>query len=168
MAFSKNKMENIRFDDPILHLTKKNHAYLEKTWAGYFAKEIYPRIDESRFAPLYSSRHIGRYNNPVNQIVGCLLVKDLLHLSDEQLAAETALDLRYKYAMHCTGKSGSIITAAALVRFRNKNYAHKRKTSEDLLLEEYKALRELLLALIKKYKLTPHANTKLHKALSEE
>lgn len=165
MAFSKNNVENIRFDDPFLHLTKKNQTYLERTWAGFFAAEIFPKIDEARFAPLYSGRHIGRYNNPVNQLVGCLLLKELFHFSDEQLAAETALDLRYKYALHCTGKSGSILTAAALSKFRNKNSAYKKKSGSDLLLEEYRALREPLSAFIKKYKVTPRANTKLHRAL---
>lgn len=167
MAFSKNNVENIRFDDPFLHLTKKNQAYLEQTWAGFFAAEIFPKIDETRFAPLYSGTHIGRYNNPVNQLVGCLLLKELFHFSDRQLAAETALDLRYKYALHCTDKSGSVLTAAALSKFRNRNSAHKRKTGTDLLLEEYRALREPLSAFIKKYKITPRKNTKLHRALSE-
>lgn len=167
MAFSKNNMENIRFDDPILHLTKKNQAYLERSWAGFFASEIFPKIDEDRFSPLYCGRQIGRYNNPVNQIVGCLLLKELFRLSDEQLAAETALDIRYKYAMHCTDKSGSILTAAALSRFRNRNSAYKRKTGTDLLLEEYRSLRKPLSDFIKKYKVTPRANTKLHRALLE-
>lgn len=167
MAFTKNKLENIRFDDPILHLTKKNLAYLEKSWAGFFAAEIFPRINEGRFSVLYNTHHAGRYNNPINQIVGCLLLKELFRLSDEQLAAETALDLRYKYALHCTDKNGSVLTAAALVKFRNRNSAYRKKTGTDLLAEEYRALGEPLRIFMKKYKTTPRANTKLHRALWE-
>ena len=167
MAFTRNKIYRIRFDDPLQSLTKEQRAYLDAGWAGYFAREIFPRIDESHFSPLYSANRRGRYNKPVNHLVGLLLIKDITGFSDHALLCESVLDLRYKYALCCTDLVDAPATAAALSRFRHHINAYKRKNGRDLLLEEYLLLKEHLAALVHTYKIKPRPGCRLYKVMEK-
>lgn len=126
MAFSRNKINKIRFDDPVNFLTKTQKAYLDKSWAGYFAEEIFPKIDESRYQVLYSA-NAGRYNTPINQMVSLLILKDLTGLSYANLINEVALDLRYKYALCCTDKVDSPAGASTLSNLRTRIRNYKKR-----------------------------------------
>ncbi len=46
---------------------------LEKSWAKYFAENIFPAIDEEPFKVLYSDRP-SRHNTPANVIIGALII----------------------------------------------------------------------------------------------
>lgn len=150
MAFSRNKINKIRFDDPVNFLTKAQKAYLDKSWAGYFAEEIFPKIDESRYQVLYSA-NAGRYNTPINQMVSLLILKDLTGLSYANLINEVALDLRYKYALCCTDKVDSPAGASTLSNLRTRIRNYKKKTGIDLYQSTLSDIRPELDELISRY-----------------
>jgi len=154
MAFSRNQINKIRFDDPVTFLTKAQRAYLDKSWAGYFATEIFPKIDESRYEVLYSA-NAGRYNTPINQMVSLLILKDLTNLRYVNLLNEVALDLRYKYALCCTDKVDSPAGASTLSNLRNRIRQYKNKTGIDLYQSTLSDIRPQLDELIAKYKFKP-------------
>ncbi len=168
MAFSKNHVRLVRFDDPLLQLNKKQLAYLEASWGGFFAQNIFPLIQEERFGVLYSEGRIGRYNNPINHLVGLLLLKDLFRYSTQTLLYESVLDLRFKYALHCTDKLGAPVSAGALSKFKTRCNQYQKKTGRDLLGEEYDALQEPLLECIRLYRFQPAPRSKLAKTLAEK
>ena len=57
---------------------------LDKSWAPAFRKLIFGRIDERRYAELYSDV-ASRPNFPVNVWVGLEVIKGLFDYTDEEL-----------------------------------------------------------------------------------
>jgi len=165
MAFSKSLIEPVRLDDPVSILTKKQKNYLDKSWAGYFSKKIFPLIDENKFSVLYSDKHVGRFNNPVNQLIGIIFIKDMFRYSDSVFLNESVLDLRIKYALCCSDKIGIPCSLSSLSKFRSKLSQYKRKTGNDLIAQQYELLKEPLMEMISLYKLKPLSSSKLHKVI---
>lgn len=75
MSFKENICQQLSFTDSFSGLTSRKQKALEKLWAKVFANEIFPAIDEKRFAVLYSDKS-SRPNAPVNVIVGALIIKE--------------------------------------------------------------------------------------------
>jgi len=69
MSFKENTCQQLSFTDSFSGLTSREQKALEKSWANVFADEIFPAIDEQRFAVLYSDK-ASRPNTPVNVTVG--------------------------------------------------------------------------------------------------
>lgn len=57
--------QQITLSDAVFGLTDREKRMLEKSWAKPFSEKIFPLIDESRFACLYSNK-ASRPNTPVN------------------------------------------------------------------------------------------------------
>ena len=56
MAFSVNSSQQISMFDATANLTQREIKMLDKSWAKYFAENIFPAIDEEPFRVLYSDR----------------------------------------------------------------------------------------------------------------
>ena len=52
MSFKENNCQQLSFTDSFSGLTVREQKALEKSWAKIFADEIFPAIDEKRFAVL--------------------------------------------------------------------------------------------------------------------
>ena len=77
MSFKENSCQQLSITDSFSGLTAREQKALENSWAKVFADEIFPEIDEKRFAVLYSSK-ASRPNTPVNVIIGALIIRELL------------------------------------------------------------------------------------------
>lgn len=66
------------------------------------SEQVFSKIDEYIFAPLYSEKTNSRSNAPVNVLFGALILKDLNGLTDDELEASCLFDFRYQYALHTT------------------------------------------------------------------
>lgn len=66
-----------------------------------FADKVFPAIDENIFSVLYSKK-ASRPNTPVNVIVGALILKEALNVTDDEIVEAMAFDIRYQYALHTT------------------------------------------------------------------
>jgi hypothetical protein len=84
MSFVKNSSTQITFDDSTVSLTERERKFLDKSWAKPFADNIFPAIKEDNFDVLYSDK-ASRPNTPVNIIIGALLLKELLGLTDDEV-----------------------------------------------------------------------------------
>ncbi|WP_334304641.1 transposase [Blautia faecis] len=89
---------------------------LEKSWANTFADKVFPAIDENIFSVLYSKK-ASRPNTPVNVIVGALILKEALNVTDDEIVEAMAFDIRYQYALHTTSFEEQPISDRTLSRF---------------------------------------------------
>ena len=139
MSFRTNENQQISMNDRLNQLTERERRYLEKSWAKPFGDRIFPLIDESKFEVLYCNDN-GRPNTAVNVVVGSLLLKEMMRLTDEELLDEVILDTRYQYALHLTSCDEIPFSDRTVSRFRERLYWHEMETGEDLLKEEIERL----------------------------
>ena len=139
MSFRENKNQQIKLSDRVNNLTKRERRILEKSWAKPFAEQIFPLIDESKFAKLYCEDN-GRPNTPVNIIIGALFLKEIMTQTDEELMESIILDHRYQYALHLTSYDEIPFSDRTVSRFRERLALHEIETDEDILKEEIERL----------------------------
>ena len=101
MSFVKNDNQQLTLLDSTFNLTEREKRMLEKSWAKTFADKVFPAIDENIFSVLYSEK-ASRPNTPVNVIVGALILKEVLNVTDDEIVEAMAFDIRYQYALHTT------------------------------------------------------------------
>ena len=101
MSFVKNDNQQLTVLDSTFNLTEREKRMLEKSWANTFADKVFPAIDENIFSVLYSEK-ASRPNTPVNVIVGALILKEALNVTDDEIVEAMAFDIRYQYALHTT------------------------------------------------------------------
>ena len=131
MSFRKNDSQQLSLFDSFNVLTAREQKALVRSWAKVFAEEIFPTIDEERFAVLYSDK-ASRPNTPVNIIIGALILKELLNLSDDEVVENLMLDFRFRYALHTTSFEEQPLSDKSLSRFRQRCYDYEETTGIDL------------------------------------
>jgi hypothetical protein len=138
MGFKTNDSQQITMYDRGSNLTEREMCVLEKSWAGVFARDIFPWINEERFSVLYAEN--GRGNTPVNVVIGSLIIKELLDLTDEELVEAMLLNVQVQYALHLTSFSEIPYSDRTPSRFRERLYAYEQKTGVDLLRDEVRSM----------------------------
>lgn len=78
---------------------EREKKFLNKSWAKYFAENIFPKIEVQPYAVLYSKKD-SRPNTPVNIQVGALLIKGFTNLSDDEILMVLMFDAASN--MRCT------------------------------------------------------------------
>ena len=142
MGFSANKHQQLCLDDNFNQLTDRTKKFILNSWAGAFAKTIFPLINEERFSVLYSSNAFSRPNTPVNIVVAALLLKEMCRLTDDELLLNILTDVKYQYALNTTSYQEQPISDRTLSRFRERLYFYEMETGVDLLKEEMLAMAE--------------------------
>ena len=132
MSFSYNSCQQISLWDSANNLTSREYRFLQKSWAIPFAEKIFPAIDETPYAILYSEKN-SRPNTPVNVIIGALILKEMNGLTDEGLVNSLIFDIRYQVALHTTSCAEQPISDRTLSRFRERCLNYQRETGMDLL-----------------------------------
>lgn len=134
MAFVANGTQQLTLTDSTLNLTQREKRVLEKSWAGTFARKVFPAIDENLFSVLYSDK-ASRPNTPANVIVGALILKEALGDTDDELVEALMFDVRYQYALHTTSFEEQPLSDRTLSRFRARVLAYETEHDADLLHE---------------------------------
>lgn len=134
MSFKSNDSQQITLQDSLFGLTDREKRMLERSWAKPFSEKIFPLIDESRFACLYSDK-ASRPNTPVNVCAGALIIKELLNLTDDEMVESLAFDIRFQYALHTTSFEEQPLSDKTLGRFRKRCYTYELATGTDLIHE---------------------------------
>lgn len=132
MSFATNQSQQISLFDATANLTDREKRLLEKSWAKYFAENIFPEIDEAPFSVLYSDRP-SRHNTPVNVIIGALILKEIFGLTDEEIVETLPFDIRYQYALHTTSFEEQPLNDRTLGRFRARCNSYEEMTGIDLI-----------------------------------
>ncbi len=134
MSFVANNSLQISMNDALFSLTERELKMLEKSWAKEFAEQVFPMIDEKPFSVLYSNK-ASRPNTPVNVILGALMIKELLDMTDDEVLEALMFDVRFKYALHTTSFEEQPLSDRSLSRFRNRCYTYEVETGKDLIHE---------------------------------
>ena len=134
MSFVKNDNQQLTLLDSTFNLTEREKRMLEKSWAKTFAGKVFPAIDENIFSVLYSKK-ASRPNTPVNVIVGALILKEALHVTDDEIVEAMAFDIRYQYALHTTSFEEQPISDRTLSRFRARVLSYETEHDVDLIHE---------------------------------
>lgn len=132
MAFVANSSQQITLEDSTFNLTERERKFLEKSWAKVFAEKIFPKIREEDFSILYSNK-ASRPNTPVNIIVGALILKESLGVTDDEIVQSLMFDIRYQYALHTTSFNEQPLSDRTLSRFRARCLAYETETGTDLI-----------------------------------
>ncbi|MCC6093589.1 MAG: transposase [Eubacterium sp.] len=132
MAFVENTYQQLSLVDSMNRLSERERKLLERSWAKPFGDQIFPRIDEKRFADFYSTKS-PRPNTPVNIVLGGMLLEELLDLTDEEIIETLNFDVRFQYALHTTAYDIQPFSTNTFRRFRIRNDANTRKTGTDIL-----------------------------------
>lgn len=132
MSFSTNQSQQLSLFDAATNLTEREKRLLEKSWAKYFAENIFPEIDEAPFSVLYSDRP-SRHNTPVNVLIGALILKEIFGLTDEEIVETLPFDIRYQYALHTTSFEEQPLNDRSLGRFRARCNSYEELTGIDLI-----------------------------------
>lgn len=131
MSFRTNSSQQMSMFDSTYGLTEREKKALDRSWARIFADDVFPQIDEKRFAVLYSDK-ASRPNTPVNVIVGALIIKELFGISDDEVVDNLMLDPRYQVALHTTSFEEQPLSDKSLSRFRIRCYNYEKTHGVDL------------------------------------
>ena len=112
-------------------LPEKLRARLEQSWAGVFYREVFCRIDERTFEPLFSEKG-SRPNSAVNVLVGAEVLKSGYGWSDEELFDHVSFDLQVRYGLGLRDLAAEPFTLRTLYNFRRRVREHADETGENL------------------------------------
>ena len=140
MAFALNGNQQLSLNDKFNRLTDREKRMLEESWAKPFAENIFPAINESRFAVLYSSNEATRPNTPINIVLGSMILSEMLGMTDDEIIEAIVFDIRFQYALHTTSYAEQPLSDCTFSRFRRRLYEYELETGIDLVKEEMKAL----------------------------
>lgn len=133
MAFKTNEFQQITMDDRFSSLSPRTQRIVLNSWAKTFAEIVFPAINEERFAVLYSERSASRPNTPINVIIGALMLKEMLGLSDDELLSSICCDIRFQYALHTTSFNEQPVSDRTFSRLRERLYNYEVEYGIDIL-----------------------------------
>ena len=143
MSFTTNESQQLSLEDSFLNLNDRTKKFVINSWAKGFADVMFPAINEKRFSVLYSDTKASRPNNPVNAVIGSLILKELFNLTDDELLASILCDVRFQYALNTTSFKEQPFSDRTFSRFRERLYLYTVETGVDLLHEEMEAMAEV-------------------------
>ncbi|HBQ85262.1 MAG TPA: DDE transposase, partial [Syntrophomonas sp.] len=71
---------------------------LNKTWAPVFYEQVFCKINEDLFAPMYSLDN-GRPNTPVNILMSLEILKHMFGYNDQELLEQFYFNFQVNYAL---------------------------------------------------------------------
>ena len=96
--FRENKKYQVSLFGIVYQLPLGVKRMLDESWAPVFRRLVFDKIDERRYAVLYSDT-VSRPNFPVNVWVGLEILKGQFDYTDEELMRQFHFDLLTAYAL---------------------------------------------------------------------
>lgn len=112
-------------------LPKHMQGVLENSWAATFYKRIFSRIDQKKFAVLFSVKK-SRPNFPVNIYVGLEIMKQLFNWSDEELLSHFHFDLQTCYALGIENLGEVTLSPRTIYYNRKRIVRHEQQYGVNL------------------------------------
>jgi hypothetical protein len=121
-------------------MEKSAYDKMIKTWAPIFYDEVFSKIDESAFAPLYSTK--GAPNFPVNILLSLEYIKHMKELVDEELLEGYGFDYLINYAVGNRFIGERPMADRTLYNFRSRIYQYSmvNPDSDDILFGQFQKL----------------------------
>lgn len=121
---------------------------LDKSWAPIFRKLIFERIDERRYAVLYSTVD-SRPNFPVNIWVGLEILKWFHDYTDEELIDQFHFNLLCARALGQDNLGDITLSERTIYYNRQRLLEYESKTGRNLLEEEFQSITDAEMAKLK-------------------
>ena len=128
------------FMDATDWMDKRTLERLNKSWAPIFFSEVFSKIDESRFAPLYSNT--GAPNFPVNVLLSLEYIKYMKGWVDQELLEAYNFDFLVNYAVGNRSIGEMPMAERTLYNFRSRVYQYSidNPDSDDILFGQFQGL----------------------------
>ena len=114
---------------------------MDKSWAPKFRNLVFKKIDERRYAELYSDID-SRPNFPVNIWVGLEVIKGKFDYTDEELLEQFHFNLLTAYALGLESLGEVTLSERTLYYNRKRLLEYEAQTGRNLLEEEFQAMAE--------------------------
>lgn len=121
---------------------------LDKSWAPAFRKLIFEKIDERRYAVLYSTID-SRPNFPVNIWVGLEILKAIFDYTDEEILDQFHFNLLTARALGQDNLGDITLSERTIYYNRQRLLDYEARTGHNLLEEEFQAITDEALAELK-------------------
>jgi hypothetical protein len=121
---------------------------LDKSWAPAFRRLIFEKIDERRYAELYSTIE-SRPNFPVNIWVGLEILKGMFDYTDEELLDQFHFNLLTTRALGQDNLGDITLSERTLYYNRERLLEYEARTGRNLLEEEFQAITDEALTKLK-------------------
>jgi len=137
--FRENKKYQVSLFGIVHQLPVGVKKMLDESWAPAFRKLIFDKIDEKRYAVLYSEV-ASRPNFPVNVWVGLEIIKYIKDYTDEQLMHQWHFNLLTAYALGQEGLGELTLCIRTVYYNRERLLEYEARTGRNLLEEEFKSI----------------------------
>ena len=114
---------------------------MDKSWAPRFRDLVFEKIDERRYAELYSDIY-SRPNFPVNVWVGLEVIKGMFDYTDAELLEQFHFNLLAAYALGLENLGEVTLSERTLYYNRKRLLEYEAQTGRNLLEEEFQAMTE--------------------------
>jgi len=121
---------------------------LDKSWAPAFRKLVFEKIDERRYAVLYSTVD-SRPNFPVNIWVGLEILKWFFDYTDEELLDQFHFNLLCARALGQENLGDITLSERTIYYNRHRLLEYEKETGRNLLEEEFQAITDAEIAKLK-------------------
>lgn len=125
--------------DQHLDSRRKNDLADPLKWHNTFYREIFLRIDESIFAPLFDPQ-MGAPNAPINQMVAMMILKEANGMSDEQLFEAFRYHLLFRQALGLLNINDTIPTESTYYKFRAAIAVYNKSYDCDLFAQVFRSI----------------------------
>jgi hypothetical protein len=120
----------------VTQLPERQRLRLEQSWAGVFYREVFSRLDETRFGVLYADIP-SRPNVPVNVLVGLEYMKSGFGWSDEELYDAFLYNVQVRYALGYDELGEGEFDLRTMYYFRQRLNRHMQEKGENLLAKAF-------------------------------
>jgi hypothetical protein len=137
--FRENKKYQVSLFGMVYQLPVGVKRMLDESWAPAFRRLVFDKIDERRYAELYSD-NVSRPNFPVNVWVGLEILKGQFDYTDEELVRQFHFDLLTAYALGQEGLGELTVCIRTIYYNRERLLAYEAMTGRNLLEEEFNSI----------------------------
>jgi hypothetical protein len=137
--FRENKKYQVNLFGMVYQLPLGVKKMLDESWAPAFRRIVFDKIDERRYAGLYSD-NVSRPNFPVNVWVGLEILKGQFDYTDEELMRQFHFDLLTAYALGQEGLGELTFCIRTMYYNRERLLAYEAITGRNLLEEEFDSI----------------------------
>ena len=137
--------KQIELFNTVTEMPQNVQKRLERSWAAFFYKHVFCKIDEQAFACLYSE-DMGRPNFPVNILVAFEILKHRHNLTDEEALDQYYFNMLWRVALGTRNISQNSFGERTLYEFRERLYRHALKNpgDEDIIHTQFNQISEHL------------------------
>jgi hypothetical protein len=127
------------FDDILTALPESKRAKALSSREYAFYKEVFCRIDEGIFEPLFAGRR-GRPNAPLNRVAGAMVLREMNHWTYDELFRNLDFNLLTRLSLGLTDLSTAPFCPATLFNFQERLVQYERENGINLFEQLFRAI----------------------------